>query len=307
MQTMKAICLPGPGADLELMEIPVPKIDANEALVAIRAFGVGLHDRYTMPGNIEFPYPIGLEGAGIVEEVGSAVTAFKRGDRVMITGMHPKGGTWAEYAAIHAQMLMPMPDGFDFQDAAALPVAGNTALEGVKALHLRKGETLFIGGSSGAIGTIAIQLAVRRGYRVAASASPANHDYLRSLGVELPVDYRNPDWAAEIKEWVPGGVDAALAIQRGTGQTSLAAVRDGGQVVTISGDQVRTERNINVEQMMHGPDTRAEFLEMAADVASGKMRVAIEQVYPFAQAVAALEKTETGHARGKIIVTVGNR
>ena len=306
MQTMNAICLAGPDGNPELMDVSIPKIDANEVLVRMRAIGVGLHDRYTNPGNVTFPYPIGVEGSGVVEDVGSAVTDYQTGDRVMITGMHPKGGTWAEFAAINAHMLMPMPEGLSFQMAAALPVAGTTALGGVKALHLTQGDSLFIAGASGAIGTIAIQLAARRGYRVAASASPSNHEYMRSLGADFTVDYRDPNWADQVKEWMPGGVDAALAIQRGTGQTSLAAVRDGGRVVTISGDQVRTERNIEVSQMMHSADTRPEFLQMASDVASGRMRVVIEQVYPLEDAVTALEKTETGHARGKIIITVGD-
>lgn len=261
MQTMNAVCLAGPGGNPELMEVPIPEIDANEVLVRMRAIGVGLHDRYTNPGNVTFPYPIGVEGSGVVEAVGGAVTEFQTGDRVMITGMHPKGGTWAEFAAINAHMLMPMPEGLSFQESAALPVAGATALEGVKALH---------------------------------------------LGAELTVDYRDPNCADQVKNWMPGGLDAALAIQRGTGQTSLAAVRDGGGVVTISGDQVRTERNIGVAQMMHNADTRPEFLQMASDVASGRMRVVIEQVYPLEEAMAALEKTETGHARGKIIVTIGD-
>ena len=304
MQTMKAICLPDPGGNPEFMEVSVPKIDGDYVLVRIHAFGVGIHDRYTNPGNISYPYPIGVEGAGVVEAVGSAVTTYQIGDRVMITGLHPKGGTWAELAAINAHMLLPMPDGLAFQEAAALPVAGLTALEGVNALCLHQGESLFIAGASGAIGTIAIQLAARRGYRVAASASPSNHEYMRSLGSELAVDYRDPNWADHVKEWMPAGVDAALAIQRGTGQTSLAAVRDRGRVVTISGDQVRTEREIVVAQMMHSPHTRAEFLEMASDVAAGRLRVVIEKIYCFDQAVEALEKTETGHARGKIVVNV---
>lgn len=304
MQTMKAICLPGPGEALELMEISVPAISPDEVLVRMRAIGVGLHDRYTTPGGVTFPYPIGVEGAGIVEAVGSAVTTHLVGDRVMFSGLHPKGGAWAEYAAIDATMLMPIPARLDFPEAAALPVAGTTALAGVKALQLKSGDSVFIAGASGAIGTMAIQLAAQRGYRVAASSSPRNHAYMKSLGAELTADYRDPAWADQVTQWIPGGVDAALAIQRGTGQSSLAAVRDGGRIVTISGDQVRADRGIVVEQVMHSPETREEFLDVAAEIASGRMQVVIEQTFPFDQAVAALEKTETGHARGKVIVTI---
>ncbi len=192
---MKAYCLPGPGQNLELMEIPVPVVFPNEVLVRMRAFGVGLHDRNTIPGGVTFPYPNGVEGAGIVATIGSAVSTYQTGDRVMFCGLHPKGGTWAEYAAIDAQMLMPMPDGLDSPEAAALPVAGITALRGASALQLTKGDSAFIAGASGAIGTIKIQLAVRRGYRIAASSSPQNHAYMQSPGADLALDYRDPNWA----------------------------------------------------------------------------------------------------------------
>src|SRR5699024_1819853 len=141
-------------------------------------------------------------------------------------------GTWAEYAAIDAGQVLPVPDGLSFEQAAALPIAGGTALEGVKALGVSEGDYVFIAGASGAIGSIAIQLAVRHGYHVAASASPGNHDYLRSLGAELAVDYRDDEWTDQVKTWKPGGVDAALAIQPGTGVACLAAVRDDGKIVT---------------------------------------------------------------------------
>lgn len=301
---MKAIVISGPGQEPAMKDISVPKPGPSDVLVRMQAVGVGLHDRYPNPMVESFPYAIGLEGTGTVEDIGSAVREFKRGDRVMVAGIHAKGGTWAEFAAVNERMVMPLPDGLDFLRAAALPIAGNTALNGLNDLHLRKGESVFIAGASGAIGSIAIQLAIMRGCHVAGSASPANHDYMKGLGAELAVDYRDPDWATKVREWSAGGVDAALAIQPGTGQSSQDAVRDGGRVVTISGDQVRPERTIRVSQMRHDPGTRPQFLQMAEDVASGRMRVVIEQVFPFQQAVAALEKTETRHARGKVVVNI---
>src|SRR5690606_5586456 len=106
--------------------------------------------------------------------------------------------------------------------------------------------------------------------------------------------------------WMTGGVDAALAIQPGTGRTSLQVVRDGGKVVTISGDQVMSERNITVEQMMHHPETRQDLTQLAADVAAGRVRVVFDRIYPFEQGLEALEKTASRHARGKIILTLAD-
>lgn len=307
---MKAIGIRRPEhmQDLTLMDIPVPEIDENEVLVRIQAAGVGIHDRWALPPNPRFPYAIGLEGAGVIEQVGGAVTGFEPGGRVMYSTMQqPKGGTWAEFAAVSAESLIAMPDGLGFMEAAALPVAGATALEGIKALALDQTDTVFIAGASGAIGTLAIQLATMRGYRVAASASPKNHEYMRSLGAELAVDYRDPDWTKHVLRWMPEGVDAALAIQPGTGTTSLQVVRDGGKVVTISGDQVSSERKITVEQAMHHPETQKDLSQLAADAAAGRVRVVVEHVYPFEQGLEALQKSETRHARGKIVLTMVDR
>jgi len=305
---MKAFVIPGAGrtGQIVLTDIPQPAIDADEVLVRMQAVGVGSHDRWAIPGNARFPYAIGLEGAGTIEEAGQGVTAYQPGDKVIVQqGMlQPKGGTWAEYAAVHEQSLIAIPNGLEITQAAGIPIAGSTALEGIRALRLQPGNTLFVAGASGAIGTLAIQLATSHGYRVGASASQPNHDYLRELGVELAVDYRDQDWVAKVREWMPDGVDAALAIQPGTGTSSLPVVRDGGQVVTISGDRVVPERQIRVEQIEHHPETRKELIQLVSDVAAGRMRVIIESTYPFEQGLEALQKTEARHARGKTVLTM---
>lgn len=288
-----------------LTEVPIPGIDHDEVLVRVRAIGVGVHDRWFMPEHARFPYPIGIEGAGVVEEVGGSVTRFGPGDRVMfVSSMQPKGGVWAEFAAVAEQALVLLPDGLDFVQAAALPVAGGTALRSMPLLDLAVTDTVFMAGASGAIGTLAIQLARGRGCRVAASASARNHDYLRSLGAELSVDYRDPDWVEQVRTWMPEGVDAALAIQPGTGVASVQVVRDGGTVVTVSGDQVAPEREIRVAQVMGSADTRSELAELAAGVAAGRVHVEVERTYPFEDGVEALEKTETRRARGKVVLTL---
>lgn len=295
----------GPGQEFTLLEVPRPVIDEGEALIRIATIGVGLHDRWFMPEQAEFPYAIGIEGAGVVEEVGGSATTHRLGDRVMfISSMQPKGGTWAEFAAVSASALVAIPDGLDFVKAAAIPVAGNAALEGLHALDPQPGEAIFMAGASGAIGTLAIQLARARGVRVAASASRKNHEYLLSLGVERAFDYGDPDWVEQVKSWMPSGVDGALAIQPETGMTSLRTVKDGGRVVTISNDEMSTERGVTVKQIDHRPETQIELADLAAEVAADRFHVEIEQVYPFDQGLEALEKTETRHARGKVVLTI---
>lgn len=290
---------------VELADMPVPEIDEHEVLVEIHGFGVGIHDRYFIPSDASFPYPIGTEGAGVIAKIGGKVAEFRLGDRVILSSsLQPKGGTWAQFTAVPENSLIRMPDELDFVRAAGIPVAGTSALESMSALDLAEGDTLFVAGASGAIGTLVIQLAAARGVRVVGSASSKNHEYMRSLGAEKAVDYSNPDWQKQVREWMPGGVDAALAIQPGTGVDSTAVVRNGGKVITVSGDSFAPERGITVLQFMHHRETRRQVIRLARDITAGQIQLVIERVYPFDRAIKALEKTETRHARGKIVVSV---
>ena len=290
---------------VELADVPMPTVDPEGVLVRVEAFGVGVHDRYFIPADARFPYVIGSEAAGVITKLGDQVTGFIEGDRVMFTAvLQPQGGTWAECAVASQDVLVRLPASVAFSQGAAIPVAGSTALECMRELSLVRGDKLFIAGASGAVGTFVIQLAVAQGVRVSASASESNHAYLTSLGVEYAVDYHSSDWEDEVKQWADGGVDAALAIQPGTGMRSIAVVRDGGNLITVSGDnaQVTPERRISVRQMGHGSDTQRQVRDLVDAIAKGEVQVVIEKEYPFEQALEALEKTETRHARGKLVV-----
>lgn len=293
--------------EVKLIERPSPKPGDTDVLVAVRAFGVGIHDRYFIPSRGPFPYVIGTEGAGVVMATGDAVTAVGVGDRVMMTTiLQPQGGTWAELAVAPEKAVRRIPEALDFSTAAGIPIAGDAAVETLHTLALAPGSTLFVAGGSGAIGTLLIQMATRRQIRIAASASPANHDFMLSLGAELAVDYRDPSWPDQVKRWAPDGVDAALPILPGIAKECLAVVRDGGHLVTVSGDSdsAPSERGIRVEQFQHRPDVGADMATLVDDIAAGHVRLVLERVYDFEDAVAALEKTETRHARGKLVVTV---
>ena len=293
-----------------LDEVPIPGIQPDEVLIKVKAFGVGIYDRYFIPGEMNFPgtanfpYVIGSEGAGIITKLGSQISGFAIGDRVIFTTvLQPQGGSWAEYASTKQAALIPLPDTLTFEQGAAVPIAGKTALECILALDLSENKTLFIAGASGAIGTFVIQIAAAKGVRVSGSASKENHEYMKSLGVEKAVDYNDPNWGNHVKEWSDGGVDIALAIQPGTVEGSMNVVKGGGRVITVSGnDQVKSERDITIQQFKHHAGEQDAMVQLISDIAQGKIRLFIEQVYPFELAIAALEKTETRHARGKLIV-----
>ncbi|MCZ7666888.1 MAG: NADP-dependent oxidoreductase [Chloroflexi bacterium] len=308
MQKMKAyVRTSAQNQHVELAEVAIPDINDDEVLVKVEAFGVGIHDRYFIPNDAIFPFPIGTEAAGVITKTGGNVTPFQVQDRVILTSaLQPKGGCWAEYVAVSQGSLMTLPPEMDFTTGAVIPVAGGAALESMRSLDLQAGDTLFVAGASGAIGTLVIQLAVAQGIRVAGSASPQNHEYMLSLGAETAVSYTDPTWKQQVKQWQPGGVSAALAIQPGTIEDSMDVVQDGGKVVAVSGDQAPSRRNIAVSHMQHHADTRPLLVQLISDIATGQIRVVTEQIYPFAQALAALEKTESRHARGKVVVSLAD-
>ncbi|ARJ38956.1 quinone oxidoreductase [Sporosarcina ureae] len=292
--------------DIALLEVPVPEINNDELLIEVRAIGVGIHDEYFLPQNISYPYTIGIEAAGVVQEVGSSVSSYEKGDRIaFISMLQPKGGTWAEYVAVHKDSLsFRIPENMTFEQAAAIPVAGNTALKAIEPLQLRPGNSIFIAGASGAIGTFLIQLAKEKGYVVASSASKRNHQYMKELGADFTVDYRDANWQQQITDWMPGGVDAAIAVQPKTTTDSMKVVKDGGHVTSISGDQVPSERGVSVEIVSHQLDIRNELSRMVKRIADNDMKLVIEEVYPFAEGFEALKKTQTRHARGKLVLSM---
>lgn len=307
MEKMKAFVRINVQSDeVELRDVSIPEIDEDEVLVKVQAFGVGIHDRYFIPNPIVFPYTIGSEATGIVTKKGSEVIEFQNGDRVILSSsLQPKGGCWAQYVAVSSKMLVSLPNEISFIEGASIPVVGKTALESMRTLDLKYGNTLFVAGASGAIGTFIIQMAKNQGIRVIGSASSKNHAYMLSLGAEKAVDYSNPDWKNQIKKWFPSGVDAALAIQPGTAKDSIEIVKDGGKVVTISGDRVeKTERNISVEQFQHQLDLNHVLNMMIKDIVDGKIHPVIEKVYSFEKALDALKKVETRHAKGKVVVSI---
>lgn len=304
---MKAFVNPASGGStIEPVEIPAPAIDSSEFLVRVHAIGVGIHDSYFLPAGAQYPYPIGIEAAGVVEDVGEAVSVVRAGDRIAFTStMQPKGGTWAEFAAVGpGSLILHVPEEMSFTTAAALPVVGNTALQALAIAGVQEGEMIFISGGAGAIGTLAIQIAHARGCRVLTSASARNFEYVRSLGADEVVDYHDDDWTRQILRRAPSGVDAAIAIHPGTSEETLAVVKDFGSLVTVSADNVVPERGIRVDTVRHQVDVRDELVSLVDDVATGTIHVEIEHVYPFSEAPAALARVQTRHVRGKLVIQV---
>src|SRR5882724_6688450 len=238
--TMNAAAIDEFGGPITPHRLPVPRPEAGEILIRVETAGVGVWDPFERAGgfaklyggNQTFPYVLGSDGAGTVEEVGSRVSGFKKGDLVYALAlMNPKGGFYAEYAAVKADDASQIPANLTVEQAGVLPVDALTALCGLEdALRLKAGESILIFGASGGIGHLAVQLAKRMGARVLAVASGDDGVALaKRLGADTVVDGRKDDVLDAARQFAPNGLDAVLLTTGGeAAEKSLAALRTGG-------------------------------------------------------------------------------
>ena len=305
---MRAITIEGFGGTdrLKLVNLPAPEPGPDDVLVRVRAAGVGPWDAKTREGLFgkrSFPHVLGVEASGIVEGAGENVVDLHVGDEVYVYS----GRCYAEYVAAPAQKVARKPASLSFEEAAGVPVAGSTAYQGiVEEIRLKEGETVLVSGAAGGVGTMAVQLTASLRTHVLGTASPRNHDYLRSLGAAEAIDYHG-DWVAAVRTVAPDGVDAVFDCVGGeTFRRSFEAVRDGGRVVTIVAFSEEVEPGRGITH--HAFSARAERrkLEKLSEMFdAGKLRMEIEEVLPLEEAAKAHERVEAGHTRGKIVLEVG--
>jgi NADPH:quinone reductase-like Zn-dependent oxidoreductase len=255
-----------------------------------------------------FPVIIGWDVAGVVEEVGPAVTWFKPGDQVYgyIRRHHLQYGAYAEYVTAPEGFFAHMPPELSFEEAAALPTPVLAAQQSLEALGLRGGESLFIGGGAGGVGHLAIQLARARGARVVATASEGNHDFLRELGAE-PLDYTAEDLPARVRDLLSdSGTDAAFDLFGGDArEQAFASLRPGGRLVSIARPPPEPRDGHHEVHYIYvrpsGYDLGEHITPLVQD---GRLRPHVEEAFPLERAADAHERIEAGHVRGKLVLTV---
>jgi NADPH:quinone reductase-like Zn-dependent oxidoreductase len=286
---------------LKIVELPDPHPGPGQIRVAVRAIGINPIDwkqRNGGPMSGELPQTTGRDLAGVVDEIGDGVSDVALGDRVFGLAVGPAAAA-AELALLAD--YAPIPPSLDFPHAAALPVAIETATRTLELLDVNQDTTLLVNGAAGAVGSSAVQLARARGARVIGTASPGNHDYLRSLGAE-PTTYGD-GLAQRVRTIAPNGVDAALDAAGGGALPALVELAGSpDRVVTIADPQGAQQTGV---RMTGGPGTKRAIhalRDIAPLIEAGQFRLPVQQTFRLDQISEAHRLSEGGHVRGKLVV-----
>jgi NADPH:quinone reductase-like Zn-dependent oxidoreductase len=291
---------------LQLAERPAPEPAPGEVLVRVRAAAVNPVDWKVLAGYLDelmpafFPATPGWDVAGVVESVGFDTPEFAPGDEVIAYCRkdHVHDGSFAEYLSVPVRALARKPRNASWEQAAGLPLAGLTALQLLKRLDLSAGDAVLIHAASGGVGAFAAQLAVARGARVVGTASPVNHEFLRSLGVE-PVSY-GEGVQDRLREVAPEGFSLVADFVGGVLDTTRAVLRPDGRHGSIIDDTVESAGGLYLWTRVSGE----ELTDLVDLVDSGHLTVPVAQIYPLEEAAEALRANQSGHTRGKIAINV---
>ncbi|MEI9401124.1 NADP-dependent oxidoreductase [Mesorhizobium argentiipisi] len=290
-------------------EQPDPAPKPGEVLVRAKAAGLNPVDGAVRGGYFpllgEPPFILGWDISGTVAALGSGVTAFKLGDEVFGMPRFPKqAGAYAELAAAPVDEIAAKPAAIDHTHAAALPLAGLTAWQGlVRHGGLQAGQRVLVHAGAGGVGHLAVQIAKARGAWVASTASPDKTDYVRSIGADEVIDYTSDDFTGKA-----GNIDLVLdPIGGDHADKSLEVLRDGGVLVSLLDvhDATRAKasaRGVRVERMSVVPD-REGLVELARLVDVRKLMPHVAKAFPLDQAAAAHAFLAT-RPIGKVVLTV---
>jgi NADPH:quinone reductase-like Zn-dependent oxidoreductase len=298
---MKAIVVDTFGGPevLRESEVETTKPGPGQVRVRVRVAGVNPFDARVRSGEFRRPLPaiLGVEVAGTVDALGEGTTGFAVGDDVF---GRSETGSYAEYAL--ARAIVVKPAGLAWDAAVSLPVASGTSERVLDLLGLAPGETVLIHGAAGAVGTLAVQFAVARGATVIGTASAGNQEYLRTLGA-IPTVYGS-GLVERVRALAPQGVDAVFDIAGKGALPDSIELRGGTErIVTIADPAAQA---LGVDFSAGGGSGPGPDLTGLADrAARGELVTAISGTYPLSEAATAHRVLEAGHARGKLVLTVG--
>ena len=324
---MKAIVRERYGAPdvLELKDVDRPVVDDDSVLVRVRAASINAYDWHMMRGapflarmggGLRTPKDgaMGVDVAGQVEAVGKNVTQFRPGDEVF----GARHGSLAEYVRGTARsFLVPMPAGLTFEQAAAVNMAGTTALQGLRDKgQLKPGQRVLINGAAGGVGTFAVQIAKALGAHVTAVCSTRNVDMVRSLGADQVIDYTKADFTRVGQRYdlildvaSSRSLSACRRVLGPSGILVVVGAAGGGRrmlpiVAHLLGAMIFSR--IGSQKMLPflAKNSTEDLLVLKEMIEAGKVRPVIDRTYPLSETPAAMRYLEEGHARGKVVITV---
>lgn len=283
---------------LELAEVPEPHAGPGQIRVAVRAAGVNPHDWRTREGQfqrirpIDLPSGVGQDASGVVDEVGEGVADVKVGDLVLGRGSN----TYAELAVLSSWARLP--SGLTFAEAAGYPSVVETALRVLRLVGVQTGQTLLVSGAAGGVGSAVLQVARDRGIKVIGTASPANQDYVRSLGA-IATTYGD-GWVDRVRQF--GRIDAALDLN-GTGviRGLLDLTGDPSRVITIADLEAPM---LGIRFAGVGGNMKEALVETVDLIERGKLHIPVDKSYPLAEAAEAHADSQAGHTRGRRVLVV---
>lgn len=327
---MKAIVLDRPGTPdtLYIAEMPKPEPGPGQVRVKIEAAGLNPADyKFAARGfrTWQYPFILGIDGAGVIDAIGHGVTNWQVGDAVYYHGDLSKPGTFAEWHVITANSIAPLPANLSFAEAAALPCAGFTAYQVLfRKLHIKPGQTILIHAGAGGVGGFAIQLAKLTGLEIITTCSRNNFEFVSQLGATVAIDYHTEDVATRVKEITQGrGVDCILdTVSSASATIGLEMLAFGGAIACVAGlpDFSRWQsfgKAISVHDIALGgsylagdPIGQADLAligqELGLLASQGKIKPLLTETISLAEIPQGLLQLSQRHARGKKVALVAN-
>jgi len=292
---------------VKIIEVGIPIPSEDEVLVRTQTAGINPVDWKIRNGmgkrlGLELPIMLGGEIAGTIEAIGKAVVDFKKGDEVF--GM-VKTGAFAEFVLAKATDIALKPHHLDFKEAAAIPLCGLTAWQAIYDLaQLENGQRILITGASGAVGSLAVQLAKARGAYVIGTASGKNETFVTGLGADEFINYEEQAFEKIVK-----GVDVVFDTVGGeTFEKSYLVLKSGGNLVTsvaFPSDEQAVKYGIKAVRVFCKPNAE-ELIQISELIKAGTLRARVSKVFPLEKVTDALTLSESGNANGKVILQIGN-
>ena len=308
MRAVRIHAFGGPDT-LQLDELDVPEPKPDEVLIRVHAASVNPVDYKIRSGHYppvkqdQLPKILGRDVAGQIERCGREVRGWKEGDLVYAMLGGGSGGGYAEYVTLKADLCAPKPAQLDFRSAAAVPLAALTAWQGeFDHGQLQAGQRELIHGGSGGVGHFAIQFAKARGATVCTTVSRQDMDFAQWLGADEVIDYRAERFEERLHD-----VDLVFDLIGGeTRERSWAVLREGGTLISTldkPSEQRAREHRARAQNYVARPDA-AELAEIGALIDAGKVHPFVMATYTLDQAARAHERLESGHVRGKIVLSI---